>query len=187
MLAASVVGFLVVLHAASLVLRLLPDRIPDGLPEVVRPLGKRMERIARWDMFKSLFEEEQLIVEGSGRTGPWFDLANPFVRGLHLWSRIVDARLRKFHGRLHGPRRLDRWGRPYLAYLCRAGKAEHPELYQARVVRLVPPAVDDEGVETRGPKRWVSLRYRCGDPVEVRRRARPSRRDRDIELERDDL
>ncbi len=161
-LAASLVAFLVAVHALALLHRVLPARATAALPAAIRPFGRRLERIAHWDMFRTMNETEQLVVQGRGRQGPWFDLANPFVRGSDLRSRFVDRRLRGFHDRLRGPRRLERFGRPYLAYLCRVGRVEHPDLHEVCVVRLVSARLDDDGVVLEGPHRRIALRRLCG-------------------------
>lgn len=150
-LAAALVVTLVLLHGAALAHRLLPAEVRAGLPAPARALGPRLDRVARWDMFRTIRQDHPLVVEGRAATGAWFDLANPFVRGLDPWRRLVDRRLRAFHDRLRGGRRLQIWGRPYLAYLCRVGPHD---LRETRVVQL-----EDAG------RRTVVLRYRCGDPV----------------------
>lgn len=160
-LAAALVALLVAVHALALLHRVLPARATAALPAAMRPIGRRLERIAHWDMFRTMNETEQLVVQGRGWQGPWFDLANPFVRGSDLWSRFIDRRLRGFHDRLRGPRRLERFGRPYLAYLCRVGRVEHEDLREVCVVRLVPARLDDDGAVLEGPHRRIALRRLC--------------------------
>lgn len=146
------VTFVVALHLGGLAYRLLPSRATSRLPRPVQKVAARLERTARWDMFRTLGTVDRLVVEGSDATGAWYDLANPYHRGLDPWLRFVDRRLRAFHDRLNDKRRLSIWGVPYLRHLCRVGALEHPRLHQARVVRI----------PSRDPSRkLVMLRLRC--------------------------
>lgn len=154
-----------------------PGRLRDRFFQVAHYWTSQLRMTTSWDMFGGPPDSALIVVEGRLRGGRRVSLANPFRRGWHVWSRIVDARLRKVHQKLKKKGHRTRWGDDYLEYVCRTQMEWHADLRDARVVRIDPEVRDDSDRVTTPAKRRTIMRHRCGAPTHPTPSKAPAGRD----------
>lgn len=116
---------------------------------------------SHWRMFVGEARFGDIVLETETSNGDRYQLENFRWNGKSLWERAKDARLRKLQARLKQKPQRMRWGRHYLAYICRTYRHDLPDMEVIEIIRTKPLILNDEGKRRSRPKRRVVARYNC--------------------------
>jgi hypothetical protein len=116
---------------------------------------------SNWRMFVGEARFGDIWLETELPNGERYQLESYRWEGKSWRERAKDLRLRKMHAKLKQEGNRRRWGKHYLAYVCRTYKSDLPELETIEVIRSKPLILDDAGKRRSRPKRVVVATYDC--------------------------
>jgi hypothetical protein len=116
---------------------------------------------SNWRMFVGEARFGDILLETELGNGDRYHLESYRWEGKSWWERSKDLRLRKMQVRLKQKAQRRRWGRHYLAFVCRTSRQELPDISTIEVIRTKPLILDDAGKRRSRPSRKVIATFDC--------------------------
>jgi hypothetical protein len=116
---------------------------------------------SNWRMFVGEARFGFVLLETELPNGERYQLESSRWDGKSWWERAKDLRLRKLQAKLKTQAQRRRWGKHYLAFVCRTSRQELPDIETIEIIRTKPMILDDVGKRRSRPQRRVLATYDC--------------------------
>jgi hypothetical protein len=121
-----------------------------------------------WGMFSKRPSSQHVRIEAVDADGKVTILSDTRSVGKSIFTRFVDARVRKIQSKLDSPKDRGRFGNEYVDGWCRFRASKLPKIAEVRAVQETHELRDDRNRITRKKSQAIVLRRTCGPGVRAR-------------------